>query len=200
MADGRDEKVWTVHAKEHEDYSKPYAESDGINLRQWLVEVLPKGSKVVDFGCGSGLWRNIFVEYDYWGLDQNAAMIQVAKSRDNIMADKFIQTNWDNICLEDSSVDLIFTAAVLQHNKHPQKDKVVKEFHRILRPGGFYLATENTFREDNYKTTFRDGRAYSANLDDGYSFTPKGWEDWMRERGFELQKFENPSEYLYKRL
>lgn len=200
MADGRDEKVWTVHAKQHEDYTKPYAQSDGFVIRQWLLECVPHGATVVDFGCGSGLWRDQFKEYNYIGVDQNAAMIAVAKGRDATKADKFHQIDWNQLPYADNSIDIIFTAAVLQHNKHNQKEQVVREFVRVLKPGGLYLATENTFRPDNYITSFPGVSSWNDNLDDGYSFTPDGWKRWMEPLGLRQERYEAPGEYLYRKI
>lgn len=200
MADARDERVWTIHAKQHEDYTKPYAQSDGFIIRKWLLETMPEGSTVVDFGCGSGLWRDQFKEFKYQGVDQNAAMIAVAKSRDASKADLFQQIEWNKLPFEDASIDVIFTAAVLQHNLHDQKAEVVKEFHRVLKPGGIYLATENTFREDNYRIAFPALAELEENLSDGYSFTQVGWERWMLPLGFKMERFATPGEYLYRKI
>jgi ubiquinone/menaquinone biosynthesis C-methylase UbiE len=202
MADARDEHVWTVHAKQHEDYTKPYAQSDGFLIRKWLLECVPAGATVVDFGCGSGLWRDQFKEYNYLGVDQNAAMIKVAKGRDPAFADRFSQIQWDKLPYEDNSIDVIFTAAVLQHNKHDQKAKVVREFVRVLKPGGIYLATENTFRPDNFEVTFSSNNSlgWHDRLDDGYSFTAGGWKRFMEPLGLRQEKFEAPGEYLYRKV
>lgn len=199
MADARDERVWTIHSQEHLR-EVPHRVTDDIFLRRKLLECLPntRGSVVVDFGCGSGLWRNLFKDFSYIGLDQNAGMIDVARSR-KLEDATFTQIQWNKLPFSDGTVDLIFTSAVIQHNKHQDKIPVLREFHRALKPGGFYLCTENTFRPDNYQITFR-GQPFSEHLDDGYSFTATGWEKFMRAQGFEQVEFSSPSEYLYRKI
>ena len=199
MADARDERVWTYHSEEHKA-EKLHAVTEGIFLRRKLRECLPDptGCVVVDFGCGSGLWRNLFKDYSYIGVDQNAGMINVAKSR-NLEDATFQQVEWNRLPFSEGTVDLIFTSAVIQHNKHADKIPVLREFHRVLRPGGFYLCTENTFRLDNYQISFR-GQPFTEHLDDGYSFTAPGWEEFMKAQGFEQLEFSSPSEYLYRKI
>jgi ubiquinone/menaquinone biosynthesis C-methylase UbiE len=196
MADAREEKVWTVHSEEHKSHDLHKVTED-IWLRKQLVANVPKGTLVVDFGCGSGLWRNLFEGYKYMGLDQNPGMIAVAQSR-KLQDASFQITEWNKLSLADNTLDLIFTSAVIQHNKHDQKRQVLSEFLRVLKPGGFFLCTENTFRPDNYSTTFRN-KPFREDLDDGYSFTKSGWEKFMKDSGFELVAYSHPSEYLYRK-
>lgn len=199
MADARDEGIWTRHAAEHKDISKVHGINDGFSLRKKLLELKDEQEvvKVLDLGCGSGLWRNLFEGFDYTGADQNEAMIRVAKAR--LPEDKFLVSNGMDLVFDDSSFDAVFTAAVIQHNQNPDKVCILAELRRILRPGGFYICTENTFREDNYKLVFGDV-PYVDNLTDGYSYTPNGWKKFMSENGFEMIWFEKPSEYVYKRV
>jgi SAM-dependent methyltransferase len=155
---------------------------------------------VVDLGCGGGLWRKLFQDFTYLGLDQSPGMIKSAKGRGVAENESFIHMpRWDKIPLEDGTVDLVWTSAVLQHNKHPHKAKMVEEIVRVLRPGGIYLCTENTFRKDNYMTTFPSLPFWHRELDDGYSFTKFGWKRFMAGHGLKLERFTEPSEYLYRK-
>ena len=155
---------------------------------------------VVDLGCGGGLWRKLFQDFTYMGLDQSPGMIKSAIGRGVADNEKFIHMEqWNKMPLDDSSIDLVWTSAVLQHNLHDQKAKVIDEITRVLKPGGYLMCTENTFREDNYRSTFPRIPIWNDNLNDGYSFTKGGWERFMKERGLELLKFSTPSEYLFRK-
>lgn len=200
MADARDELVWTIHSEQHKAETLHKVTED-IFLRKKLCEILDPTMKnvIVDFGCGSGLWRNLFKDYVYIGVDQNAGMIDVAKSR-NLQDATFQQIEWNKLPFLDEKVDLIFTSAVIQHNRHHDKIPVLKEFHRVLRPGGYYLCTENTFRSDNYNISFKDHKSLTDQMTDGYSFTPNGWKDFMTSYGFEQVEYSYPSEYLYRKI
>ena len=199
-ADARDEKVWTNHAEEHRTEAPHGSNKKTVPVvRQWLLDRVPLGSLVVDFGCGSGLWMPIFEGYNYYGLDQNAKMIQVAHERYPDKVNRFKQISWNELPYEDNSVDVIFTSAVIQHNTHPDKEKVIREFYRVLKPGGYYVCTENTFRPDNYQTTFGSNTEFREDLNDGYSFTFSGWKKFMSLFGFKAIFTQEPSEYLYQK-
>ncbi len=198
MADARDAAVWTHHADEQWDENKEGHPFDPGNvLRLWLVNVVGSG-KVLDFGCGGGLWRKMFIGFDYHGSDQNENMIRHAQMR--FPEDKFMVNSWDNLSYEDGYFDAVFTSAVLQHNRHKDKEKAVAEIVRVLRPGGHYIATENTFRPDNFQHTFPQIAAWVEGLDDGYSFTPKGWETFLGDFGLRLVEYKEPSEYIFVKL
>lgn len=195
MADARDEAVWTHHAKQHEMDETPHVVTEN-NPHKLMVDGVEGVHKVMDLGCGSALWRHVFGDREYVGVDQNEEMIRVAKGR--FPEDTFKVCNGMNLDFDDESFDMVFTASVLQHNCHPDKETVVKEIHRVLKPGGHYLCSENTFRIDNYESRFK-GKEYDDSLTDGYSFTPAGWESFMSEFGFKLEWYKLPSEYLYKK-
>lgn len=200
MADGRDQAVWHNHAFEQWEENKTGHEvNDDYILRKWLLTNLKSGDKVLDFGCGGGLWRKVFKEFDYHGSDQNENMIRHAKMRFPDITDKFMVNDWSKLSYADGHFDLVFTSAVLQHNRHPDKEIAVKEIVRVLKPGGLYMGTENTFRPDNYHHSFRGVAEWREDLDDGYSFTWMGWEKFMAKFGLKLVEFASPSEYLYRK-
>lgn len=199
MADARDEAVWTYHAKEHIPL-KEYDFHEGDKFRT-IFRKAENVKRVLDIGCGSGLWAKLFLEaggVEYVGMDQNAAMLEVARRRYTNV--EFVHSNGRKMPFEDGAFDMVFTAAVLQHNRHaPDKEELVTEINRILRPGGYYFGTENTLREDNYSIVFGNV-PYNVDMTDGYSFTPDGWEKFFKRFGFELVYFENPSEYLFRKI
>lgn len=195
MADSRDVQVWTNHSVEQWNENKVgHTFNDDYILRKSLLE-LPGVVKCLDLGCGGSLWRKLFVGREYTGADQNESMIEYARKR--FPEDSFFVCPAEATPFDDASFDLVFTSAVLQHNRHERKEAVVKEIVRILRPGGYYMCTENTFRTDNFHHTFPGATAWNEHMDDGYSFTAKGWERFFRAHGLSLVWFSEPSEYLY---
>jgi ubiquinone/menaquinone biosynthesis C-methylase UbiE len=198
MADARDMKVWDNHAEEQTvGNPNPHKVSEDYILRKTLKQL---GIKIaVDLGCGGGLWRDLFAGFTYIGIDQSPNMIAHAKKRGLKDSESFLlMDTWTKIPLPDNSVDLVFTAAVLQHNKHEDKKVMLEEMKRILKPNGYYMCTENTFRTDNYMTTFRNLKSWNENLDDGYTFTESGWKNFLAPFGFERVFFSEPGEYLYR--
>lgn len=197
MADGRETHIWSHHASEQMAMNKPHHVADDAIFRNWLKEIKP--TNIVDYGCGTGLWRYMFAGYIYEGVDQNPDMIAGAKQRFPNEADHFKVITWDNPELGDKSVDVLFTSAVIQHNTHEHKRKILKEFHRIIKDGGHYMCTENTFRPDNVHHVSRTA-VYADGFTDGYSFTKNGWERFMNENGFALVKFHPNDMYLWRKV
>lgn len=206
MADGRDVKCWDDHAVEcQEKGRKPFEMGNGAGYVRWLRETILKLEgvhKCLDIGCGPCYWVNLFEGFDYTGFDQSPGMLRVAQKQlqDNDLLGRVTELKLGNARrLQESfppeTFDLVFTSAVLQHNRHePDKREIVEGMYKILKPGGYYLCTENTFREDNAPQWANDHGAA-----DGNSFTATGWKTWMATHGFEQLEFNGKSEYLYRR-
>jgi len=195
-ADARNEAVWTNHAREHERETPHRVNHDNPHLV--IFKSIEGVDKVLDLGCGTALWRHVFAGSDYHGADQNEAMIRGARGR--FPEDKFFVCNGMKLDFDSEYFDLVFTASVLQHNRHEDKDKVVAEIHRVLRPGGYYWGDENTFREDNFRSTFGPKAVFSDDLQDNYSFTKAGWIKYMESRGFKFVRFDLISLYLFRKV
>jgi ubiquinone/menaquinone biosynthesis C-methylase UbiE len=201
MADAREEHVWSNHSEEHKAIAA-YKIPDDQVMRKWLTSYLAPDARVLDYGCGSGLWKDLFRDFEYFGADQNPGMIAVAKDRYPEQSSRFSITQWDKIPFSDATFDAVFTSSVIQHNTHEHKRAVLAEFRRILKPGGFYICTENTFRPDNYKQhpTLGQQPTWNPDMEDGYSFTPQGWSIFMQENGFRPIAYSAPSEYIYQKV
>ena len=88
---------------------------------------------VLDFGCGSGPYRDLLSNAStYTGLEYDTP-----ENRENKRADIFY--DGETIPLEDSSMDGVLSTQTLEHVPNPER--VVEEWHRILRRGGRLLVT-----------------------------------------------------------
>jgi ubiquinone/menaquinone biosynthesis C-methylase UbiE len=224
MADGRDIAVWDHHAVEcNESGRKPFefgvhevltaADSEPTEYPRvpkakthWLRDTilsLEGVTNVLDIGCGPCYWVNLFEGFRYHGFDQSMGMLNVGHKtlKDNDLLDRMVELRQGNArdlkaSYPEQKFDLIFTSAVLQHNRHdPDKTEIVQGMHSILREGGYFLCTENTFRADNCPESIGN-----PDYTEGNSFTPEGWEKYMRANGFETVEYHAPSEYLYRRV
>lgn len=111
-----------------------------VNRDRWVRQqaaVITAGARVLDVGAGSCPYRHVFshCEYqtqDFTGLD--AAQLRYGN-----------YGQIDYICdataipVEDASFDVVLCTEVLEHVPEPQQ--VIREFARILRPGGTLLLT-----------------------------------------------------------
>ncbi|MHC4202761.1 MAG: methyltransferase domain-containing protein, partial [Planctomycetota bacterium] len=101
-----------------------------------------KGETVLDLGCGAGLDLYLYAGAvgpagKVYGLDLSEVM--VAKARRNMQelrvdGIELLCAPSDAIPLPDASVDLVTANGIF--NLSPDKDAVMREAHRVLRPGG----------------------------------------------------------------
>jgi SAM-dependent methyltransferase len=100
-------------------------------LRKAFPEFL-KGT-VLDVGCGEKPYRRDISPFatKYYGIDYPGCL------HDTSFVDVF--STADRLPVRDRSVDTVFSAAVLEHLEEPYN--AVKEFNRVLKPGGCVIAT-----------------------------------------------------------
>lgn len=116
---------------------------------------------VLDAGSGDGERYKNFLKFDkYIKLDINP----------NSGAD--IIGSVDSISIENDSVDSIISTQVLEHVKNPQK--AVEEFYRVLKPGGYCLATIPQLNELHEEPH------------DYFRFTRYGLEEIFKKAGFKI--------------
>lgn len=185
MADGRDSGVWSEHARRDHTKIDAYV---GSHLVDNLLKLTKNVNTVWDLGCGSGLWRPVFKNYNYVGIDQNTDMLDVAVKRDFSYIEKttqFIQSNLRTpFNLKAQKPDLVWFSAVLQHNRHePDKREILENISSLLTKGKYLMFTENTFTPLNYNPPFL---SFFEGCTDGWSFTQKGWIDYIEEFGFKI--------------
>ncbi len=221
MADGRELEVWNAHARECEEEKRTPFEFDSISSsdtdvvypyvpdpkKLWLRKILlslENVTDVLDIGCGPCYWINLFEGFRYHGFDQSLDMIKLGQKQlatNNLLGHMVELRRGNARTLKESYLetkfDLVFTSAVLQHNRHvPDKTEIVQGMYDILRPGGYYLCTEDTCREDNHPECVG---FEGCNRGPEYTFKEEGWRKFMIELGFETLEYRHPSEYLYRR-
>ena len=119
------------------------------------------GESILDIGCGRGEFLRGFIRSGLkgFGVDQSSAAKTLCPEAD------VVQTDLENFSLpyEDCSFKYIFSKSVLEHFYYPEK--LVREIHRILKPGGAVLTMvpdwlttcQRTFYDDyTHRTPFTD--------------------------------------------
>jgi SAM-dependent methyltransferase len=85
--------------------------------------------RVVDVGCGQRPYEHLFAGYDceYLGVDwEHRPGVDLVASGDDLP-------------IESASIDVVICSQVLEHVENP--NAVVKEMHRVLKPGGLALVS-----------------------------------------------------------
>ena len=122
-----------------------FATSDllAFNLRNrdmWIAkqaERVPAGSRVLDVGAGSAPYRALFAHCDY--KTQDFAQLRDDQLRHGGYTAIDLVSGADAIPVADASFDVVICTEVLEHV--PEPIAVVREFGRIIAPGGRLILT-----------------------------------------------------------
>lgn len=118
-----------------------------FNRIDWVKERLAcisEGSKILDAGCGSQQYKKFCSHLDYSAQDYGGYSVDDA---DSFAASKqkyeygkldYQGNIWD-IAEKDETFDVILCTEVLEHIPYPQD--TIKEFSRLLKPGGSLILT-----------------------------------------------------------
>ena len=104
---------------------------------------LPRGERVLDFGCGTGRWALRLQQMgdEVVGADFSKHMLRMAEA----CGLKHIQllVEGEPLPFEDASFDALLTSTVLQHVPDEKIRAVVTELRRVLKPAAFVQLFEN---------------------------------------------------------
>lgn len=149
---------------------------EALSRDRWVqahAERLPKGSVVLDAGAGASKYRPFFAHCDYKTQDfclYDGALVKYLQPIDYVC-------DITQIPLPDHSLDAILCTEVIEHVVDPMV--VLKEFHRLLKPGGKLLLT-TPFISHLHMEPYH---FYSG-------FTQFWHQHWLPRNGFEIEKLE----------
>ncbi len=105
-----------------------------------VLGAAPRRGAALDFGCGAGRLCHGLVTAGFsqvTGADISEPMLD--RARELVGSDRATfrhVTGPDLAAVSDASLDLVYSCRVLQHMPPDLAERYIREFHRILRPGG----------------------------------------------------------------
>jgi cyclopropane fatty-acyl-phospholipid synthase-like methyltransferase len=162
-------------------------------IRQFLG-FLPPHSTILDAACGAGRYLPMVLEAGHTviGIDQSQGMLTSLKM-------KFPDVQVENVGLQEMSYQDAFDGAIcmdaMEYIPHEDWPPVLVNFHRSLKPGGYWYFTVEIADEDDIKQGFIRAQeaglpgVYGEGVQEGYyHYYPAipQVKEWITQAGFNL--------------
>jgi ubiquinone/menaquinone biosynthesis C-methylase UbiE len=125
-----------------QSFTRPLRKHKEVIREFILLNSLNKSIKILDFGCGEGLFSRIFENYgsvSYFGVDNDSNRIKKAKK--SFYSNKFIIAN-ETICFKNNIFDFLILNNVLHHMTREEIGKLILEIKRVMKKKSFILIIE----------------------------------------------------------
>jgi len=166
----------------------------GLELTAWLIDALGVSGEdnVVELAPGLGVTARMLLERkprSYLGVDRDpAAAARVTHALAGSGA-KCLVGHAEATGLPRECATVVLAEAMLSMQPDSQKERIVSEAHRILRPEGRYGIHELCLNEDGLNQAHREAieRDLSQTIHAGVRpLTPTEWHELLLRQGFEL--------------
>ncbi len=149
-------------------------------LADWKDKVL------LDVGCGAGFWLKNYAKNGgtIIGVEPDPNLFELAKTRlSSIENATVLHGSAEHIPLADASVDIIHARWAYFFGAGSELG--LAEAKRVLRPGGIFIAIDNSWRSGDFSKLLRHSIAGNANFD------PETTQNWWVENGAERIEIPN---------
>jgi ubiquinone/menaquinone biosynthesis C-methylase UbiE len=148
---GKTREMSTFKAIEQATDWDHYTFLAAIKRDKKLHKQLSKGCKVLDVGCGTGSlltkMKSVYPRSSFVGIDPSKKAVAIAKAVTNSI--KIMKQSGESMVF-DREFDLVYLGESLYAAKN--KQKVMSNSHRALKPGGTIAIVEGLLSESNFHT------------------------------------------------
>ncbi|MDD5696787.1 MAG: class I SAM-dependent methyltransferase [Candidatus Pacebacteria bacterium] len=177
-------------------FFKGFYEKAGERMTEQCKEFIPLNSKILDFGCGSGIVGNKFKQ----AFDAGLVGVDIVDNRvENISFELY--NGQDLSFFNNDSFDVVLASYVLHHTENPLE--LLKELVRVARDviivyetpadGIFYRAACRI-----HGTSF--ARFFQRNSVKGRFFTTEEWRRIFEEKGLKIVKEQKVNSFPLKNV
>jgi len=99
-------------------------------------------TKVLDLCCGAGPVTQILVERSRHVTALDASPKAIERARKNAPQAEYVQAFAEKMPFADNEFDLVHTSAAMHEMEPDQLQQILKEVHRVLRPGGYFTLVD----------------------------------------------------------
>ncbi len=148
---------------EHEETHFYYVGTHNAVI-ELLKKYLPKknGNIILDAGCGTGsLIKKIKSFGKIWGIDASSEALKFAKKNG---LKNVLKASVEKIPFENNTFDAVISIDVLYHKEVKSDLKALREFKRVLKPGGILIIKNpaHNWLRGNHDIVIHTKRRYSS--------------------------------------
>lgn len=166
----------------------------GVELTRCLLDGvrISPGDDVIEVAPGLGATTRLLLEAgpaSYTGVDRDPAAADLVATMLDGPNRRVVQASATDTGLPDASADVVFGEAYLTMQPDSQKQKIIAELARVLRPGGRLAVHEVAFAPDDIVDARRNAVAGALRNTIKVNVTPltvTGWRELLTEHGFEV--------------
>jgi cyclopropane fatty-acyl-phospholipid synthase-like methyltransferase len=171
-----------------------YENSTQQGFIQKFLDLLPEAGTLLDAACGAGRYMGLLLEKGHTviGIDQAQGMLDQARA-------KFPTVKFVKIGLQEMDYRETFDGAIcmdaLEHVCPEDWLSILHNFHRALKPHGYFYFTVELADEEDVKIAFRQGQELGLPIvygewinDEVYHYYPSlsQVQKWLQESGFDV--------------
>ncbi len=149
-----------------------YASADWI-IKKFHLDF--KAKTVLDVGCGPGRWCDYFSAYGARVIGADLVPELLADNQKSHSSCSFVTMSVAHLAFQACTADFINAAIVLEYVPNARKADVVKEFFRVLRPGGYAFILDPVAGVD-----YQEGEGSSL-------MKPSEWQELFLRHGFDIR-------------
>ena len=144
-----------------EDYSSQRDAFKNIPCLEKLSNLLPKGSKILDVGCGAGIPIDKYLierGYSVIGIDISEKQVELA--RKNLPQASYEVKDMSDLKIGEYQIDAIVSFYSIFHIPREGHYRLFQKFNSFLKPGGLILVTMGSSEWEGEEENFHGARMY----------------------------------------